>query len=77
LSLLANASTGISDVRNGTFLNSGLARWERDSQVCAGSVTPLAPFTLTLTDLAVAMLDASSSVPPELDPHLFLGSFNY
>jgi AcrR family transcriptional regulator len=45
------------------FLNSGLARWERDSQVCAGGVTPLAPFTLILTDLAVAMLEASSSVP--------------
>jgi len=59
------------------FLNSGLARWERDSQVCAGGVTPLAPFTLTLTDLAVAMLDASSSVPPQLDPHQFSGSFNY
>lgn len=52
------------------FLNSGLARWERDSQVCAGGVTPLAPFALTLTDLAVAMLEASSSVPPQVDAHL-------
>jgi AcrR family transcriptional regulator len=57
------------------FLNSGLARWERDSQVGVDDVTPLAPFTLILTDLAVAMLDAPSSVPPLSDadlrhPHL-------
>jgi AcrR family transcriptional regulator len=48
------------------FLNSGLARWERDSEVGADGVhglVPLAPFTLILTDLAVAMLDAPSSVP--------------
>jgi hypothetical protein len=45
------------------FLHSGLARWERDSQAGADGVTPLAPFTLILTDLAVAMLDAPSSVP--------------
>jgi TetR/AcrR family transcriptional regulator, regulator of cefoperazone and chloramphenicol sensitivity len=45
------------------FLNSGLARWERDSQLGVDGVAPLAPFTLILTDLAVAMLDAPSSVP--------------
>jgi AcrR family transcriptional regulator len=43
------------------FLNSGLARWERDSQAGLDGVAPLAPFTLILTDLAVAMLDAPSS----------------
>jgi AcrR family transcriptional regulator len=47
------------------FLNNGLACWERDSQAGAGGITPLAPFTLVLTDLAVAMLDAPSSVPPQ------------
>lgn len=47
------------------FLNNGLACWERDSQEGAGSITPLAPFTLVLTDLAVAMLDAPSSVPTQ------------
>jgi hypothetical protein len=47
------------------FLNSGLARWERDSEAGA-SVAPLAPFTLTLTDLAVAMLDTPSSVPHQV-----------
>jgi AcrR family transcriptional regulator len=57
------------------FLNSGLARWERDSQVGVDGVAPLASFTLILTDLAVAMLDAPSSVPPQIDayfrhPHL-------
>jgi AcrR family transcriptional regulator len=46
------------------FLNSGLARWERDGQAAADGVASLAPFTLTLTDLGVAMLDAPSSVPP-------------
>jgi hypothetical protein len=46
------------------FLNSGLACWERDSEAGVDSVAPLAPFTLILTDLAVAMLDAPSSVPP-------------
>jgi AcrR family transcriptional regulator len=45
------------------FLNSGLARWERDSEAGADGLVPLAPFTLILTDLAVAMLDAPSSVP--------------
>jgi AcrR family transcriptional regulator len=44
------------------FLNSGLARWEHDSEVGVGDVAPLASFTLVLTDLAVAMLDASASV---------------
>jgi AcrR family transcriptional regulator len=53
------------------FLNSGLARWERDSQAGVGDVAPLAPFTLILTDLAVAMLDAPSSVSPQLDAHLW------
>jgi AcrR family transcriptional regulator len=52
------------------FLNSGLARWERDSQVGVEGVAPLAPFTLILTDLAVAMLDAPSSVPAQMDAHL-------
>ena len=47
------------------FVSGGLARWERDSQLRADSVVPLAPFTLILTDLAVAMLDAPSSVPPQ------------
>jgi AcrR family transcriptional regulator len=46
------------------FLNSGLARWERDSQAGVDGVALLAPFTLILTDLGVAMLDAPSSVPP-------------
>jgi hypothetical protein len=52
------------------FLNSGLARWERDSQSGADGVAPLAPFTLTLTDLAVAMLEAPSAVPPKINPRL-------
>ena len=57
------------------FLNSGLARWERDNQEDAHRVAPLTSFTLILCDLAVAMLDAPSSVPPESDayfghPHL-------
>jgi TetR/AcrR family transcriptional regulator, regulator of cefoperazone and chloramphenicol sensitivity len=43
------------------FLTSGLARWERDSEVGVDDVQPLAPFTLILTDLAVAMLDAPPS----------------
>jgi len=51
------------------FLNSGLARWERDSQVGVDGVAPLASFTLILTDLAVAMLDAPSSVPPQIDAY--------
>ncbi len=46
------------------FLVSSLARWERDSQSDSGLVGPLAPFALTLTDLAVAMLEAPSSAPP-------------
>jgi AcrR family transcriptional regulator len=52
------------------FLNSGLARWERDSAAGVDSAAPLAPFTLILTDLAVAMLDAPSSVAPQSDAHL-------
>jgi AcrR family transcriptional regulator len=51
------------------FLNSGLASWERDSQAGVDGVAPLAPFTLILTDLAVAMLEAPSSVPPQIDAH--------
>jgi TetR/AcrR family transcriptional regulator, regulator of cefoperazone and chloramphenicol sensitivity len=43
------------------FLNSGLARWEHDSEAGRADVAPLASFTLILTDLAVAMLDAPSS----------------
>ena len=46
------------------FLVSSLARWERDSQADSGLVGPLAPFALTLTDLAVAMLEAPSSASP-------------
>jgi AcrR family transcriptional regulator len=53
------------------FLDSGLAHWERDSQGDIDGVAPLATFTLMLTDLAVAMLDTPSSVPPPVDvrPH--------
>jgi TetR/AcrR family transcriptional regulator, regulator of cefoperazone and chloramphenicol sensitivity len=50
------------------FLTSGLAGWERDSEVGVSGVTPLAPFTLILTDLAVAMLDAPTSVEGLADP---------
>jgi AcrR family transcriptional regulator len=49
------------------FLTSGLARWEHDSQADADGVAPLVPFALSLTDLAVAMLDAPSSVPAQID----------
>jgi AcrR family transcriptional regulator len=52
------------------FLNSGLARWERDSQAGVDGFAPLAPFTLILADLGVAMLDAPSSVPPQIDAYL-------
>jgi AcrR family transcriptional regulator len=52
------------------FLNSGLARWERDSQAGGDGVSPLAPFTLILTDLGVAMIDAPSSVPPRIGAYL-------
>jgi AcrR family transcriptional regulator len=45
------------------FLDSGLARWERDNQADGDGIEPLAPFALLLTDLAVAMLDTSSPVP--------------
>ena len=44
------------------FLTSGLAGWERDAEAGGDGVAPLAPFTLILTDLAVAMLDAPASV---------------
>ena len=50
------------------FLTSGLAGWERDSEVGVVGVTPLAPFTLILTDLAVAMLEARTSVEGLADP---------
>ena len=53
------------------FLNGGLARWEHDSEVGVDGVAPLAPFTLILTDLAIAMLDAPSSVPAQLDADLW------
>ena len=56
------------------FLNSGLARWERDSQVGADGSAPLASYTLILTDLATAMLDSPSSVPSRLDAPLTLGN---
>lgn len=49
------------------FLDSGLARWERGSQAGIEGVAPLVPFTLTLTDLAVAMLDVPSSAAPQID----------
>jgi AcrR family transcriptional regulator len=49
------------------FLSSGLARWERDSQVGVDGIAPLAPHTLILTDLAIAMLDSPSSALPEFD----------
>jgi TetR/AcrR family transcriptional regulator, regulator of cefoperazone and chloramphenicol sensitivity len=52
------------------FLTGGLARWERDSQADIDYITPLATFTLILTDLAVAMLDAPSSLPPPIDAQL-------
>jgi AcrR family transcriptional regulator len=39
------------------FLNSGLARWERDNQPGGAGITPLAPHAPILTDLAIAMLD--------------------
>jgi len=50
------------------FASGGLARWERDSQAGV-DVVPLAPFTLILTDLAVAMLDAPSSLSADRDGH--------
>lgn len=40
------------------FLTSGLARWEQDTETGVGHVAPLASFSLTLADLATAMLDA-------------------
>jgi AcrR family transcriptional regulator len=44
------------------FLTSGLAGWERDTEAAVDGIAPLAPFTLILTDLGVAMLDAPTSV---------------
>ncbi len=44
------------------FLTSGLAGWERDTEAGGDGAAPLAPFTLVLTDLALAMLDAPTSV---------------
>jgi AcrR family transcriptional regulator len=52
------------------FLLSGLARWERDSQADIDFVAQLAPFALILTDLAVAMLEAPSSIPPQINAQL-------
>jgi AcrR family transcriptional regulator len=49
------------------FLIDRLAGWERDSQADPGLVAPLTAFSLVLTDLAVAMLDAPGSVPPHID----------
>jgi hypothetical protein len=40
---------------------------ERDSQADPGRTAPLTAFSLVLTDLAVAMLDAPGSVPPRID----------
>jgi AcrR family transcriptional regulator len=50
------------------FLISGLARWEHDSEVGLDDVAPLASFTLILTDLAVAMLDAPASAEVRAEP---------
>jgi AcrR family transcriptional regulator len=49
------------------FVSNGLARWERDSQAGVEGTAPLAPFTLILADLAIAMLDAPSSISPPID----------
>jgi AcrR family transcriptional regulator len=49
------------------FLISSLSGWERDSQADPDLVAPLTAFSLILTDLAVAMLDAPGSVPPHID----------
>jgi AcrR family transcriptional regulator len=46
------------------FLITSLSRWERDSQADPDLVAPLTAYSLILTDLAVAMLDAPGSVPP-------------
>ena len=48
------------------FLVGSLSRWEHDSQADPGLVAPLTAFSLILTDLAVAMLDAPGSVPPHI-----------
>jgi AcrR family transcriptional regulator len=49
------------------FVVGGLSRWERDSEADPGLVAPLTAYSLILTDLAVAMLDAPGSVPPRID----------
>ena len=49
------------------FLIGSLSRWEHDSQDDPGLVAPLTAFSLILTDLAVAMLEAPGSVPPRID----------
>jgi AcrR family transcriptional regulator len=49
------------------FLASSLSGWERDSEAGPELVPPLTAFSLILTDLAVAMLDAPGSVPPHID----------
>jgi AcrR family transcriptional regulator len=49
------------------FLIGSLSRWEHDSQADPGLVAPLTAFSLILTDLAVAMLEAPGSVPPRID----------
>lgn len=49
------------------FLASSLAGWERDSQAGPDLAPPLTAFSLILTDLAVAILDAPGSVPPHID----------
>jgi AcrR family transcriptional regulator len=46
------------------FLVSSLSRWERDHQADPDLVAPLTAFSLVLTDLAVAMLDAPSALLP-------------
>ena len=60
------------------FLISSLSGWERDSQADPDLVAPLTAFSLIVTDLAVAMLDAPGSVPPHIDaetgsPHALAG----
>jgi AcrR family transcriptional regulator len=49
------------------FLIGSLSGWERDSQADPDRTAPLTAFSLVLTDLAVAMLDAPGSVPPRID----------
>jgi AcrR family transcriptional regulator len=52
------------------FLITSLSGWERDSEVDPDLVAPLTAFSLILTDLAVAMLDAPGSVPPHIDAQI-------